>query len=117
MSSGKVRIRHAAVMLRVWPGCLAACKTELTRLQLPGSGGGLELVVVLQCCCSAAVCSLGLSCYNYTLGGAASGYWWLVLEITRITSHLMVATNPDHCLATLATRGWPQCPQSPQGKN
>ena len=85
MSSGKVRIRHAAVMLRVWPGCLAACKTELTRLQLPGSGGGLELVVVLQCCsaavlqcCSAAaaaaVCSLGLSCYNYTLGGAASGY-------------------------------------------
>ena len=77
MSSGKVRIRHAAVMLRVWPGCLAACKTELTRLQLPGSGGGLELVVVLQCCsaaAAAAVCSLGLSCYNYTLGGAASGY-------------------------------------------
>ena len=32
------------------PGCVAACKTELTRLQLPGRGGGLELVVVLQCC-------------------------------------------------------------------
>ena len=83
MSSGKVRIRHAAVMLRVWPGCLAACKTELTRLQLPGSGGGLELVVVLQCCsaaaAAAAVCSLGLSCYNYTLGGAASGYQWLLV--------------------------------------
>ena len=60
---------------------LAACKTELTRLQLPGSGGGLELVVVLQCCsaAAAAVCSLGLSCYNYTLGGAASGYQWLLV--------------------------------------
>ena len=37
---------------------LAACKTELTRLQLPGSGGGLELVVVLQCCVLLQCCSL-----------------------------------------------------------
>ena len=97
------------------PGCVAACKTELTRLQLPG-WSWWSCCSAACCCSAAAVCSLGLSCYNYTLGGAASGYYWLVLEITWITSHLMVATNPDHWqrwpLGAVPTPPCPQCPLS-----